>query len=129
MGAFPDYDRYYALGLADLIRKKEVSPEEVCEEAINRLEKIDPALNAVILRTFEGARRLAAGKLAGGPFPGVPFLIRDSFISYAVYLSPGRRMRGWFSDIYAGMVPMGSGGDAGWPRASSCCTSERLRQI
>ncbi|HVN70439.1 MAG TPA: amidase [Desulfomonilia bacterium] len=83
MGTFPEYDRYDALGLAELVRKKEVTPEELCEEAISRIERINPKINAVIYKMFDIARSMAKSKLPQGPFIGVPFLIKDLLTSYA----------------------------------------------
>ncbi len=77
MGAFKEYDKYDALGLAELVRKKKVSPAELCEEAIARIEKQNPALNAVIYTMYDDARRAARGPLPKGPFTGVPFLLKD----------------------------------------------------
>jgi amidase len=75
--AFAEYDRYDGLGLAELIRKKEVTAAEVCEEAIARIEARNPRLNAVVIRGYDAARaRLAAGP-GEGPFAGVPFLLKD----------------------------------------------------
>ncbi len=50
------YARSDALGLADLVRRRDVSSAELVEAAIARIERIDPALNAVVIRTFEKAR-------------------------------------------------------------------------
>ena len=83
MGKFPEYDHYDALGLAELIRKKEVTPGELCEEAIERIERINPKINAVIHRMFDIARSTATGNLPDGPFTGVPFLLKDLLTSYA----------------------------------------------
>jgi amidase len=83
MGTFPEYDRQDGLGLADLIRKKEITPEEVCEAAIARIEKINPRINAVIYRMFDIGRRTARANLPDGPFSGVPFLIKDLLAAYA----------------------------------------------
>lgn len=92
MGKIHEYDRYDGLGLAELVRKKDVTPAELCEEAIERIERINPSLNAVIHRMFEAARKSAAGKPAGGPFAGVPFLLKDLLTAYAgVPLSMGCR--------------------------------------
>lgn len=92
MGKIHEYDRYDGLGLAELVRKKDVTPAELCEEAIERIERINPSLNAVIHRMFEAARKNAAGKPAGGPFAGVPFLLKDLLTAYAgVPLSMGCR--------------------------------------
>jgi amidase len=66
-----------AIGLADLIRRGEVTPRELVDAAIARIEAVDPRLNAVIHRQFERARRDADGELPDGPFRGVPFLLKD----------------------------------------------------
>ncbi len=83
MGKFPEYDHYDALGLAELIRKKEVTPGDLCEEAIERIERINPKINAVIHSMFDIARNAASGNLPDGPFTGVPFLLKDLLTSYA----------------------------------------------
>lgn len=83
MGSFKEYGSYDGLGLAGLVRKKEVSPAELCEEAISRIEKLNPALNAVICPMFDIGRKAAAGKLPDGPFRGVPFLLKDLVSPYA----------------------------------------------
>ena len=59
-----DYANRDGLGLADLVRRKEVSPEELVDEAIARIEKHDEKLNAVVYRAFDQARRDASGILA-----------------------------------------------------------------
>src|SRR5580704_1100654 len=66
-----------ATGQAELIRKKEISPAELVAEAITRIEKLNPQLNAVIHELFDRARGEAAGSLPAGPFRGVPFLLKD----------------------------------------------------
>jgi amidase len=67
---------------AALVRRGEVSPIELLEAAIQRIEAIDPALNAVIIRWFDEARE-SAGNLPAGPFRGVPFLLKDLWAHYA----------------------------------------------
>ena len=75
--AFSDYGNYDGLGLAELVRKKKVSPVELVEEAISRIETHNPKINAVVLPLYERARAMAKGKLPDGPFIGVPFMIKD----------------------------------------------------
>src|SRR5262249_8167820 len=75
--AFSQYDRYDALGLAHLVRRKEVSALELVDEAIARIERHHPKLNAVVYKAYDEARSAAKGKLPDGPFKGVPFLIKD----------------------------------------------------
>ena len=63
---------------AELIRRGAVSPLELVEAAIARIEKINPQLNAVITPLYDQARATARrGKLPDGPFVGVPFLLKD----------------------------------------------------
>nr|WP_249420038.1 amidase family protein [Rhabdothermincola salaria] len=66
-----------AWGQADLVRRGEVTPSELVDAAIARIEAVDPALNAVIHRRFDAARAEAAGPLPDGPLRGVPFLVKD----------------------------------------------------
>lgn len=66
-----------ALGQAELVRKKKISPLELVDAAIARIEKFDPALNSVITRTFELARKKASQPVGSGPFAGVPYLVKD----------------------------------------------------
>ena len=62
---------------ARMVRDGEVSPVELVEDAIGRLEELNPQLNAVIHPLLEEARDAAAGELPDGPFRGVPFLVKD----------------------------------------------------
>ena len=50
-------DDHDATGLAALVRQGQVHPRELVDEAIARIERVDPQLNAVIHRQFERARR------------------------------------------------------------------------
>jgi amidase len=54
-----------------------VSPLELVDAAINRVEKLNPELNAVIHTRFDQARDAARGELPDGPFRGVPTLFKD----------------------------------------------------
>ena len=65
-----------ATAVAELVREGAASPLELVDDAIARIEKVDPQLNAVITPLFEKARA-AAGSLPDGPFRGVPFLLKD----------------------------------------------------
>ena len=75
--AFSEYSEFDGLGLAHLVRRGEVTPAELLEEAIARIEKHNPTLNAIVYKAYDEARRSAASKLPDGPFKGVPFLIKD----------------------------------------------------
>jgi len=74
---FSEYASYDGLGLAELVRKGEVSPGEVLEAALERADRHNPTLNAIVHDARDEARRVAAGPLPDGPFRGVPFLIKD----------------------------------------------------
>lgn len=82
-GGFDEYLEYDALALADLVRRKQVKPEELLESAISRIETINPKINAVVTKMYDEARRTIAGGLPDGPFKGVPFLLKDLGASYA----------------------------------------------
>lgn len=83
MGKIKDYDQYDALGLAELIRNGDISPAEACEETIDRIEKYNPELNAVVTKMYDEGRKTAKGPIPDGPFFGVPFLLKDLLASYA----------------------------------------------
>lgn len=76
----PDIRRLYvandALGLAELVRDKQVSPLELVETAIEAIEECNPSLNAVVIKTYDIARKAASQSLTG-PFAGVPFLLKN----------------------------------------------------
>jgi amidase len=74
---FEDYIQYDGLGLAELIAKREVAPQEVLEAAILRAEKVNPELNAIVTPLYDYARGRLAENLSG-PFAGVPFLLKDA---------------------------------------------------
>jgi amidase len=67
-----------ATAQAELVRRRQVTPRELVDAAIARLERVNPQLNAVILPALEQARaRAALHDLPRGPFHGVPFLMKD----------------------------------------------------
>jgi len=76
MGGFADFARFDGLGLAELVRRREVAPIELVEEAIARIEARNPTLNAVVCKLYDSARATARGPLSG-PLAGVPFLLKD----------------------------------------------------
>ena len=71
-----DLARLDAIAQAELVRKGEVSARELVDQAITRIERLNPTLNAIIHPRFEKARAEAAAP-ADGPFRGVPFLLKD----------------------------------------------------
>jgi amidase len=81
-----------ATAQADLIKKGEVSIEEMVMSAINRIEAVDGYLNAVVTRSFEKALLAAKNHNGKGPFPGVPYLIKDLLNHKGVRATSGSRM-------------------------------------
>jgi Asp-tRNA(Asn)/Glu-tRNA(Gln) amidotransferase A subunit family amidase len=77
MGAFDDYEQFDGVGLADLVRRGKVTPTQLLEAAIERVEARNPALNAVVMPLYDHARRAIADGLPDGPLRGVPFLVKD----------------------------------------------------
>ncbi|HKT11872.1 MAG TPA: amidase family protein, partial [Terriglobia bacterium] len=99
MSSSDQYAFMDATAQAELVRKKEVKPIELVDAAIERIERLNPRLNAVITPMFEQAREAAQGALPDGPFCGVPFLLKDLGASYA-----GVRMT-WGSAFTQDLIP------------------------
>ena len=53
--SFSEYSNYDGLGLAELVKKKEIKPIELIEAAIERIERLNPQLNAVVFKAFDEA--------------------------------------------------------------------------
>ncbi|MBW2362664.1 MAG: amidase, partial [Deltaproteobacteria bacterium] len=66
-----------ALAQAELVDTGECTASELVEAAIERIERVNPRLNAVVVKLYERAREQAAGTLPAGPFRGVPLLLKD----------------------------------------------------
>ena len=77
--AFREFEDYDALGLAELIARKQVSAAELLDAAIARIEATNPAINAVVQKMYDAARATIAARLPTGPLAGVPFLIKDLY--------------------------------------------------
>ncbi len=83
--SFKEYAAFDGLGLAELVRNRDVTPAELLESAIERIERHNGVLNAVVYKAYDEARKTAGGSLPDGAFKGVPFLIKDL----------GVRVKGW----------------------------------
>lgn len=66
-----------ATAQAELVAADRLSPLELVDAAIDRIERLNPVLNAVIHERFEKARAEAAANLPDGGFRGVPFVVKD----------------------------------------------------
>nr|WP_174505835.1 amidase family protein [Acinetobacter sp. Marseille-Q1620] len=74
---YSEYLQYDGLGLAELVKNKEIQAHELLEIAIQRTEKINPKLNAIVIPMYEQARCRATSTTLSGIFAGVPFLAKD----------------------------------------------------
>jgi amidase/6-aminohexanoate-cyclic-dimer hydrolase len=77
MIALADFEKHDGLGLAELVRRREASPEEILEATIARIEARNPALNAMVARLYDEARASIAAGLPEGPFRGAPYALKD----------------------------------------------------
>lgn len=114
---FDEYRRYDGLGLAELVKRGEVSASELLEVALARMDQVNPSLNAVVTR-FDAMARARASSHLDGPFAGVPFLIKDLKQDLAGVPASGgsRAMRAHLPNqhsemtrrwLRAGVVPVG----------------------
>src|SRR5258705_3308506 len=99
MSRFPEYERYDATGLADLVRRRQISPGELLDAAIERVEARNAALNAVTMPLYDYGRAAISKGLPDGPFTGVPFLMKD--LSAAIAGVPMTRSSRFFADAPA----------------------------
>src|ERR1700739_4204309 len=74
-----EYSKYAARVVAELGRKKEVTPKELASIAAKAIAKANPQLNCVVETYADRIDDLAEKSLGNGPFRGVPFLIKDVF--------------------------------------------------
>ncbi|HRD78816.1 MAG TPA: amidase family protein, partial [Hyphomicrobiaceae bacterium] len=74
-----EYARHDALGLAELVAKKAVTPRELAETASAAIAKANPEINAVVETYADRIGALDEKSLGNGPFRGVPFLMKDVF--------------------------------------------------
>lgn len=78
-----DYSEHDGLALAAMVRNGDVTALELVDAAIDRIERLDGTLNAIVHRAFDEARDAARKPLIDGPFAGVPFLVKDFGIGVA----------------------------------------------
>ena len=83
-----ELDKADGIALGALVREGQITPLELVERAVRRIEAVNPRLNAVIHRMYDEARRVAETlkikrtKSTPGPFTGVPFLLKDLIAEY-----------------------------------------------
>ena len=85
MSSLADDTRWLdATAQAELVASGKVTPLEMVNAAIERVERYDGALNALTYRWFDAARQLASSsELPEGPFRGVPYLLKDLYAAEA----------------------------------------------
>ncbi|WP_417672351.1 amidase [Roseibium sp.] len=86
---FIDHD---ALGMAQLIKSKEISRTEAVEIVIRRIEALDPIINAITTKTYERALEKAETIPLDSTFAGMPILIKDMIDVGGVRRTDGSRM-------------------------------------
>lgn len=83
-----------ATALAELVRTKQVKPIELLDSAIERAEKVNPEINAIVTPMYDIAKKAAEAPIdESAPFCGVPFLLKDLGPMFAgVRQTSGTRM-------------------------------------
>ena len=74
---FSEYGNYDGLGLAELVKKREVSARDLADSAVDAIERINPAVNCVPQVLHDEALRCIEEGVVDGPFSGVPFLVKE----------------------------------------------------
>jgi amidase len=99
-------DSHDALGLAELVRSRAVSPSELLEAAIARAEALDPRFNFMAQRHYDYARTAIAKGLPQGPFTGVPWLLKDlnTYIAGEVTENGSRLYKGYRASVTSELV-------------------------
>lgn len=86
---FVDFD---ALGMAELIKRGEISAREAVEITIRRIEALEPIVNAITTRSYDRAFEKAGTISKDTTFAGMPILIKDMIDVGGVRRTDGSRM-------------------------------------
>ncbi len=90
---------FSAARLAELMREREVSPVEVVEAHLRRIERVNPGLNAIVTLApdaLERAREMEAALMRGGTIGvlgGVPLTVKDTIETARLRTTCGTRVR------------------------------------
>ena len=84
-----EYGKYDGLGLAELVRRKEVSPADLVDSAIDAIERLNPRVNCVVQQLHDRALSQIQAGLPYGPFRGVPFLVKEFGMHFKGMVSSG----------------------------------------
>ncbi len=74
---FKEYSSYDGLGLAELVRRGQVSPADLVDSALDAIERLNPQVNCVVQQLGSVGRAEIKRGLPQGPFRGVPFLVKE----------------------------------------------------
>ena len=72
-----------AMAMAAAVKRGDISALELLDEAIARVERVNPVINAITLKHYELARQQIKAGLPPGPLSGVPFLLKDLGVTLA----------------------------------------------
>lgn len=99
-------DDHDALGLAELVAKRKVSPSELLEDAIARAEALNPRFNFIAQRHYDFAKAAIAKGLPQGPFTGVPWLLKDlnTYLAGELTENGSRFYRGYRPSVTSELV-------------------------
>jgi amidase/6-aminohexanoate-cyclic-dimer hydrolase len=101
-----EYDRYDALGLAELIAKKETTPAELLDAVRQRVEEVNPKINAFSQLFFDKAAEQIQAGMGEGPFQGVPFALKDlgQYLNGTITSAGGRVWKDQMADYDSTLV-------------------------
>jgi len=133
--AFRDYESFDMMGLAELIQRRAVTASEVLNAAIERIERWNPRVNAVVQRMDDEARVQINRGLPAGPLSGAPYLLKDLYQPYTgVAVSNGSRLFDGFVADHDGTLTerlkaagVVIAGRSNTPEFGLACTTEPVR--
>ncbi len=101
-----EYDKHDALGLAELIAKKQIAPSELLNAVRERVEAINPKINAFSHLFFDKAEQQIKQGLPAGPFRGVPFALKDlgQYLTGTVTSAGSRVWKNYVADYDSSLV-------------------------
>ena len=88
------YRRLDAVDMAELVRRRQATPAQLLDAALQEIERLNPTINAVVAPMAEQARAALDGLDPAAPLAGVPFLLKDFLALYRgvpTTVSPARR--------------------------------------
>ncbi|MDB5227622.1 MAG: Amidase [Bacteroidota bacterium] len=103
---FEEYKKQDAVGLAELVKQKQVAPTELLDIAIKRTEEVNPKINAIITELYDFGKRSISELNSSSPFAGVPFLLKDLCIQLkgTRYTSASRLQKDYISTQTSSVV-------------------------